>query len=192
VSEPGDAAEVGVAFARALEHAGIDYAVGGSVASSAYGEPRATRDLDFALRLPSAKVPALLEALGSDFIIDEAALHEAIRLRGTVNLFYLPSFTKIDLFLRGDDEYDRMEFSRLRRIEPVAGEPVMASSAEDNLLWKLRWYRDGSEVSDQQWRDVLGLLRVSGGALDLGYLRQWAAFHGVSDLLERAMRQQGL
>lgn len=190
MSASSDAAAVSVLFARALERAGIDYAVGGSVASSAYGEPRATRDLDFAVRLTLAKVPALLAALGLEFAVDEPALREAIRTGGAVNLFYLPFFTKIDLFVRGDDEYDRVEFSRLREIQPVVGESIKASSAEDNLLWKLRWFRSGGEVSDQQWRDVLGLLRVSGASLDLLYLRRWAAYHGVSDLLDRALSQQ--
>jgi hypothetical protein len=68
----------------------------------------------------------------------------------------------------------------------------MASSAEDNLLWKLRWYRKGGEVSDQQWRDVLGLIRISGDKMDPAYLRLWAAHHGVDDLLDRAMNQSGI
>lgn len=68
----------------------------------------------------------------------------------------------------------------------------MASSAEDNLLWKLRWYRMGGEVSDQQWRDVLGLIRISGDKMDPAYLRRWAVHHGVDDLLDRAMNQSGV
>jgi hypothetical protein len=185
-----DATETIVRVARALERAGVEYAVGGSVASSAHGEPRATLDLDFAVRLTPGLVPALIEALGADFAVDEDMLREAIRTAQQVNIFYLPHFSKIDLFVRGDDEYDRAEFSRRVEIEPVAGQRILASSAEDNLLWKLRWYRKGGEGSDQQWRDVLGLLRVSGEKMDIGYLREWAARHGVDDLLERAMSQR--
>jgi hypothetical protein len=189
VTSADDATEVAVRFARALEHAGIEYAVGGSVASSAYGEPRATRDLDFAVRLTPRLLPALLEALGPDFAVDLDLLREGIRTGRSVNLFYLPFFTKIDLFVRGNDEYDRAEFSRRNEIEIVPGERILMSSAEDNLLWKLRWYRKGGEVSDQQWRDVLGLLRVSGETMNLAYLRKWATEHGCIDLLERAIRQ---
>lgn len=189
MTSAGDPTTVALRVARALENAGVEYAVGGSVASSAYGEPRATLDLDFAIRLTPGTVPALLEALGPDFVVDAESLEEGIRTGRSVNIFYLPEFTKIDLFARGDDEYDQMEFSRLNEIEVAPGERILASSAEDNLLWKLRWYRKGGEASDQQWRDVIGLVRVSGESMDPAYLHRWAAHHGVADLLERAVDQ---
>jgi hypothetical protein len=74
-------------------------------------------------------------------------------------------------------------------VDTALGERVYASSPEDNLLWKLRWFRMGGEVSDQQWRDVLGLLRVSGPKMDPAYLRRWAGALGVGDLLDRALAQ---
>ena len=190
MTQPEDPAGVAVRVARAFERAAVEYAVGGSIAASAYGEPRATRDLDFAVRLSASQATTLVQELGSEFEVDTGALNDAIRSGRPVNIFYLPVFTKIDLFIRGYEPYDEAEFARRRAIEPVSGEQIQASSPEDNLLWKLRWFRKGGEVSDQQWRDVLGLMRVSGDTLDFDYLRTWARAHAVEDLLERALSQR--
>ena len=51
---------------------------------------------------------------------------------------------------------------------------------------KLLWYRQGGEVSDKQWRDIVGVLRISGGRMDRGYLSVWAERLGLTALLERA------
>lgn len=186
---PDETLSVVIQVAHALERAGVEYMVGGSVASSAHGEPRSTRDVDFAVRMTETDVPRFVEALGPDFAVDEVAICNATRMGRSVNIFFLPSFMKIDLFIRGQDEYDRSEFSRKAEIEFASGVRLCASSPEDILLWKLRWYRMGGEVSDQQWRDVLGLLRVSGSVMEMDYVRAWAVRHGVDDLLDRALIQ---
>ena len=64
---------------------------------------------------------------------------------------------------------------------------VYLASVEDNLLAKLEWYRLGNEVSDRQWRDILGVIKTQGERLDFAYLRQWAAVLNVIDLLEKAL-----
>jgi hypothetical protein len=66
------------------------------------------------------------------------------------------------------------------------------SSAEDAVLAKLEWYRMGGEVSERQWNDLLGILKVQGTALDLPYVRHWAADLQVTDLLERALAEAHL
>ncbi len=63
------------------------------------------------------------------------------------------------------------------------------ASPEDTILSKLEWYRMGGEVSDRQWRDILGVLKTRSGELDLGYLRTWAGELKVADLLERALKE---
>ena len=57
---------------------------------------------------------------------------------------------------------------------------------QDDYFARLLWYRDGGGVSDQQWRDVLGVLRVSGAQVDQAYLEEWAARLGLESLLARA------
>jgi hypothetical protein len=65
---------------------------------------------------------------------------------------------------------------------------VPVATAEDTVISKLVWFKKGNEVSEQQWRDILGVLAVSGPALDYKYMTYWAMRLGVSDLLERASK----
>jgi len=48
----------------------------------------------------------------------------------------------------------------------------------------------GGETSDRQWRDILGIVRVQGHALDRAYLARGAETLGVSELLDRALVQE--
>jgi hypothetical protein len=47
---------------------------------------------------------------------------------------------------------------------------LWVTSAEDVVLRKLRWFDDGDQVSDRQWRDILAVLRTQAGRLDDAYL----------------------
>ena len=81
------------------------------------------------------------------------------------------------------------------RIEVIATDPertAYVATAEDTILAKLEWYRMGGGVSERQWRDVLGVMKVQADRLDLAYLRQWADQLNVSDLLERALTEAGI
>ena len=80
-------------------------------------------------------------------------------------------------------------YANLSSEEPLE---VYLASAEDTVLAKLDWYRQGGEVSDRQWRDVLGVLKVQGDALDRAYLREWAGRLALTELLRRACDDAGL
>jgi hypothetical protein len=60
------------------------------------------------------------------------------------------------------------------------------------VLAKLQWYREGGGVSDRQWTDVLGVLKVQGATLDRAYLEAWARELGLTGLLRRALDEAGL
>lgn len=187
-----DAIDVALAVARAIESVGGSYFVGGSVASSFQGEPRATNDIDIVLELPLGRVGAFVAALGTNFDVDVGMLRDALLHGRTCNIFYLPLLTKVDLFAVGPTPFDETEFSRRRSVTVrSSGEALVLKSPEDTVLRKLLWYHAGGEVSDKQWRDVIEVLRVSGPSMDNTYLTAWANRLGLVTLLARARTDAG-
>jgi len=172
--------------AQAVDRLGVDYVLGGSLASSLHGDPRMTNDIDFAARLLLRHVDPLLAMLGSDFSVDPDSLRDAIRRQASDNLIFMPTITKVDVFVRGAHPFDDSEFARRCRMVLPGGAEAWVSSPEDSILRKLMWFRLGDEVSERQWRDVLGMLRQGQGRLDDAYLDRWAPLLTVADLLQRA------
>ena len=174
-------------FAAACDRAGVEYFLGGSAANAFHGEPRLTNDLDFVVDATPAQVPKLADALGEDFELDVEALERAARLRSSWNIFYLPDFMKIGVFFKRAGAFDESEFGRRQKLQLAPEIPaVWVKSAEDSILRKLMWFRQGGGVSERQWRDVLLTIRASAEGLDWGYLEHWAERQRVVDELEEA------
>lgn len=94
-------------------------------------------------------------------------------------------------FLPKDRPFDRQQLERrvAERVIPDSGETLWILTAEDVILAKLDWFRQGGEVSQRQWRDVLGVIKTQEGRLDREYLLQGAEQLDVSNLLLRALRE---
>lgn len=126
----------------------------------------------------------MVQQLGPDFDVDAESLQEAVWLRRSWNIYYLPTALKIDLFILQTLPFDVSEFSRRGPIEIRPGEAIVVKSAEDTVLRKLLWFQAGGGVSDRQC--IVQVLRVSGPTMDPAYLKDWAGQLGVMDLLARA------
>ena len=174
----------------ALDRLGVRYAIGGSFASAVHGVMRATMDADLVVDLTLSDTEPLARALIGEFYADVESMREAVQHQSSFNLIHLGTMFKVDLFVAKARAFDRSQLAR-RRSVLLSEEPerhAYVASAEDTILAKLEWYRMGGEVSDRQWRDVLGVLLVQGERLDLGYLKEMAAGIDVLDLLELALQ----
>lgn len=181
------------ALARALETAGVRYAIGGSLASSRHGELRATNDVDVLVELGPVMLPKLVKALGGDFHLDLEAAERAVREGGTFTAIHLKEFVKIDFFVASEEKLHRLQLERREAVAlSPSGPPVYFTSAEDTILAKLVWFRRSDGVLERQLRDVLGILKTRGRDLDLAYLGHAAAILGVGDLLARLREEAGL
>jgi hypothetical protein len=178
-----------LAAVRILDELGIAYVVGGSMASSAYGEARTTQDADLVVDLSADLVVPLIERLRPEFYADPERGRQAVERRGSFNVIHLATMSKIDLFVAGEGAAERSQMERRQRL-PLPGLPQVTlslASAEDVIVQKLRWFRLGNEVSERQWRDALSVVRVQAEALDREYLRRTARELGVEDLLDRLL-----
>jgi hypothetical protein len=137
-----DLLDVAAVVVSALERAGVRYSIGGSLASSLSGEPRASVDVDVLVDMSERQVPGFLAALGDGFYADAEALRRAVLTRSSTNLIHQASGIKIDLFV-SHSLLDAHELERRRRLQVAPGCEWFVHSPEDILLQKLVGYRDG-------------------------------------------------
>jgi hypothetical protein len=173
---------------------GITYYIGGSVASSAYGMARATMDVNLVANIKISQVDRLVESLEADYYVSVEMIRDAIQRRASFNLIHLETMIKIDVFVVKDRPYDSEALSRRRSdtLDEESSSKFYLSSPEDAVLSKLQWYEMGGRVSDQQWKDILGILKIQRDTLDLDYLKYWASSLNLSELLSRSFDEAGM
>jgi hypothetical protein len=185
-----DPFEIALQVGNALAELEAPFYLGGSLASSIHGFPRATVDADIVADMKTGQGARLAELLGGAFYADARAMDRAVEDRRSFNVVHLETMFKVDVFVCDGSPFSRESFSRSRP-QPIGrgGTSVRVATPEDTVLHKLLWYRKGGETSDQQWKDSVGVLKVQGQAIDRGYLAHWAAHLGLEDLLDKALKE---
>jgi hypothetical protein len=168
---------------RALTEAEVPYMLVGSFASTVHGAPRTTQDIDLVIDPTPDSLSTFVSLLDTATVYVGPDPLDALERRDQFNVVDTDSGWKIDLVIRKDRPFSRVEFER--RVETSLFDmAVWTATAEDTVLAKLEWAAMSS--SDRQLADAADVLAVRGDAIDDDYLDRWAAILGVDHLLQRA------
>ena len=171
-----------------MECESVPYRIVGSMASTVYGEPRFTNDVDVLVDLPQDKVAKLChEFPAPDYYISAEAAKHAIASRHQFNILHIPSGLKADLILTTDSEFSRLDIANGRRIINEGFYNVLFASPENVTLKKLLFYQEGG--SEKHLRDCASMLLVQGNKIDQDYLDEWAGKLGVAEELEQVRQR---
>ena len=168
--------------AERLGSAGIAYMVTGSVAMNHYAVPRMTRDIDLVVELTAADVDRVCHLFEDDFYVDRRAVHDAVEGPAAFNMIHTVLVVKVDVVVRKQTEYRRIEFGRRRRLT-IDNQELFVVAPEDLILSKLEWARESR--SAVQLADVRNLAE-SVTDLHRPYLAEWIERLGLSALYREA------
>jgi hypothetical protein len=168
----------------------IPHYITGGVAASAYGEPRTTRDLDIVIAILPAQLDALVKRLEDEgFYVPGLEGIHFNRLQA-LKIIQQATIARANIILAHDNEFERQQFQRIREVNISDRGALYLASPEDVILNKLRWR--AQHDPEQQWRDVLGILKVQAENLDFDYLEHQAEQLNISSALAKAMIEAGL
>lgn len=174
-----------------LDRLEMAYYVCGSMASANYGFPRQTNDIDIVVNFEDVDVSEFCRMLSGEFYVDSEHAQESVRLKRSFNAIHRSSVFKFDFFPHQGTEFSKTQLNRrqfaVSAMPGLEGLEFAICSVEDSILSKLIWYEQGGRSSNQQWQDILLIIRVQGLKLDLVYLRRWARQNAVGELLEEAL-----
>ncbi len=184
--KPLDITEFLKLILEALEASGVDYLIGGAIAEWAWGEPRATQDLDLVINLPVRSVGKFSKELEKrNMLVPADIILEAMmedRADIPLNAIHMYSGLKADLYLmREGDRLREIAFQRRILVDygPPIGE-VYVHSPEDLILYKLIYL--GLSSQPKHARDIAVILRAKKGTIDLEYIQEWVSQFGLNAL----------
>ena len=172
--------EAALLIARTLDSLGTPYMIVGGYSSNVHGIPRSTQDVDVVLSVSALAFPELLPHLGPGWRCDPQFSFETNT--GTIRqiLEFEASALKVELFALSNDHHDQSRFQRRIR-KNLGGQSISFPTAEDVIVWKLRWARP-KDLDDV--RNVILVKNDDKEELDWDYIRGWCAKHGTTERLE--------
>ena len=180
-------------FLDRFNQSGVEYMVTGSVASTIYGEPRLTQDIDLVMRLKPADGRLLNAAFPTDaFYAPPVEVLEEEGRRpsgGHFNLLHLETGLRADCYLAGESALNRWGLEH-RRGTVVAGRTIWIAPPEYVIVFKLEFHRQGG--SEKHLDDIARMLRVSGDRINESEIATWVRrmkLGGEWDRVQERVRQ---
>lgn len=164
-----------------LDRLSIPYMLTGSMAMTKYAMMRMTNDIDIVVELEYPDAQRIISAFEPDYYVPHGRLTDAISRKFMFNILHHQSLVKVDCVIRKDTEFQKLAFSKRRRID-FSGFDVWIIGKEDLVLAKLNWAKDSR--SEMQMRDVANIIR---NGYDNEYVRFWAKRLGVEDILDESI-----
>ena len=168
-----------------LEKNRIPYMITGAWSAIYYSRPRASHDIDFVVELHQKNIKRVLsvfDKLSGDFLVQVESIKEAIaNKKGMFSILHLPTMLKLDFWVLKSESFDRLRFSRRRKVKILNQFMEMASS-EDTILQKLRWYKKGK--IEKHLIDAAFVYQIQKKNLDNKYLQVWAKKLGLNKYFE--------
>ncbi len=177
--------EAVLAIIDVLEATSIPYMVVGSLSTNLYGIPRSTKDADFVVQLDPGDLQAIAPRFAPAFRFDPQVSFETVTGTTRYILDTVEGVFRVELFLLSDDPHDQERFRRRVRSR-VLGRDTYVPTAEDVVITKLRWSRQGKRARDLE--DTRGVLSVQRDSLDWDYVYHWCNQHGTRELLDELRR----
>lgn len=173
----------------ALDQAGIGYMLTGSFASSYYGPPRSTQDIDLVIEATAEQLRSFVKLLSNDeYYVDLDAALQARDRHSMFNVVDLETGWKIDLIIRKPRAFSAEEFRR-RKLVKLQDIALFVASAEDIIVSKLEWAKLAR--SRRHIEEVSGILKMRDQSLDRAYLEKWIGELGLQTEWVEARRAGG-
>ena len=171
---------------------GIHYALTGSLACSIYGFPRSIQDVDSIADIFPEHLTPLIAALQQDFMFDEHQILQSIEQSTFFSLLHLSSLFRVDILLPANT-FEQQALQQKQSVMLIEEKPLVDMlTPEDVLLMHLMWYQHTGAVADDQWNDILGLLKVQSLNLNIKYLHENSVALHVAELLSQGLSDAGI
>ena len=164
-------------LAKYLNDNNIPYMLVGAISVAAWGNPRASRDVDLMFILGDKIVDFADFLKKNGFSVDAEDIEAALKEKSHFTIFDDASDYVIDAKGLYSD-FDRESFNRRRKAD-ILGHEVWVSPPEDTILIKLQF------GSDQDMRDARSILERQAGKLDESYLNRKINEFGLQKQFEK-------